>query len=86
MCITLCITVADLRSVVVSVRIPQELKEKLDKLNINVSEVVRSLLEKYIKEVELERLREKLKKLNKRLAGKVDASTIAILVREDRSR
>ena len=70
----------------VSVRIPRELKEKLDELNVNVSEIVRDFLEKYVEEVELEELRERLKKLRERLAGKVDASIIATLVREDRAR
>ena len=75
-----------LGSVVVSVRIPRELKERLDELNVNVSEVVRGFLEKYVEEVELERLRERLRRLRERLAGRVDAGAIAVLVREDRSR
>jgi len=73
-----------LTGVVISVRIPKELKERLEKLNINVSEVVRGFLEEYIEEVELEKLRERLRRLRLRLAGRVDASTIAALVREDR--
>ncbi len=73
-------------SVVVSVRIPRELKERLDELNVNVSEVVRGFLEKYVEEVELERLRGRLRRLRERLAGRVDATTIAALVREDRGR
>ena len=68
----------------ISVRIPKELKERLEELNINVSEVVRGFLEEYIEEVELEKLRERLRRLRLRLAGRVDASTIAALVREDR--
>jgi len=75
-----------LGSVVVSVRIPRELKERLDELNVNVSEVVRGFLEKYVEEVELERLRGRLRRLRERLAGRVDAATIADLVREDRGR
>lgn len=73
-------------SVVVSVRIPRELKERLDELNVNVSEVVRGFLEKYVEEVELERLRGRLRRLRERLAGRVDAAIIAALVREDRGR
>ena len=73
-------------SVVVSVRIPRELKERLDKLNINVSEVIRGLLEGYVEEAELKRLEERLMRIRKRLAGRIDASTIAALVREDRGR
>ncbi|MEM0062936.1 MAG: ribbon-helix-helix domain-containing protein [Ignisphaera sp.] len=37
---------------VISVRIPRELKERLERLNINISEVVRELLEKYVEDVE----------------------------------
>ena len=73
-------------SVVVSVRIPRELKERLEKLNVNVSEVVREFLERYVEEAELERVRLRLMRLRQRLAGRVDASTIAALVREDRVR
>jgi len=71
---------------VVSVRIPRELKERLDKLNINVSEVIRGLLEGYVEKAELKRLEERLMRIRKRLAGRIDASTIAALVREDRRR
>ena len=67
----------------VSVRIPRELKERLDKLNINVSEVIRGLLEGYVEKAELKRLEERLMRIRKRLAGRIDASTIAALVRED---
>ncbi len=70
----------------VSVRIPRELKERLDKLNINVSEVIRGLLEGYVEKAELKRLEERLMRIRKRLAGRIDASTIAALVREDRRR
>lgn len=46
-------------SVVISVRIPRELKERLERLNVNVSEVVREMLEKYVEEVEERLLAEK---------------------------
>ena len=73
-------------SVVVSVRIPKELKERLERLNVNVSMVVRELLEKYVEEAELEKVKLRLKRIRQRLAGRVDASIIATLVREDRVR
>jgi predicted DNA-binding protein len=73
-----------LTSVVISVRIPKELKERLDRLNVNVSEVVRELLEKYIEEAEEKRLAERLRRLHERLGGRVDPILIARLVREDR--
>lgn len=74
----------NLVSVVISIRIPRELKEKLEKLNVNVSKVVREFLEKYVSELELKRLREELRELRERLSGRVDPITIANLVREDR--
>jgi predicted DNA-binding protein len=73
-------------SVVISVRIPRELKEKLDRLGINVSKVIREMLEKYVENVEEEILIEKLEDLRKRLAGRIDPVTVAKLVREDRGR
>ncbi len=73
-------------SVVISVRIPRKLKERLERLNVNVSEVVREILERYVEEAEERVLVEKLRGLRGRLAGRVDPITIAKLVREDRSR
>ncbi|MCD6369682.1 MAG: hypothetical protein J7L38_07815 [Thermoproteales archaeon] len=49
-----------------SVRILRELKERLDKLNINVSEVIRGLLKKYVEKAELKRLEERLMRIRKR--------------------
>jgi predicted DNA-binding protein len=69
---------------VISVRIPRELKERLEKLNVNVSEIVREMLEKYVEETEERILTEKLRKLRKRLSGRIDPTTIAKLVREDK--
>lgn len=74
----------NLVSVVISIRIPRELKERLEELNVNVSKVVREFLEKYVSELELKRLREELRELRERLSGRVDPITIANLVREDR--
>ena len=71
-------------SVVISVRIPRELKERLERLGVNVSETVRDLLEEYIEEVEMNQLEDRLRRLRLRLAGKVDPKAIAELVREDR--
>ncbi len=75
-----------LASTTISVRISRELKERLENLNINVSEAVREFLEKYIDELELKLVMEKLRKLRGRLAGRVDPTTIAELIREDRER
>jgi predicted DNA-binding protein len=73
-----------LTSVVISIRIPRELKERLERLNVNISEVVREMLEKYVEEAEEKLLVEKLRRLRIRLAGKIDPATIARIIREDR--
>jgi len=75
-----------LASVVISVRIPRELKERLEMLNVNVSEVVRELLERYVEEAEERLLMERLARIRIHLTGKLDPATIAKLVREDRGR
>lgn len=73
-------------SVVISVRIPKELKEAIERYGINVSEVVRSFLERYVEELEAREASNKLGDLKRRLAGRLDPSLIAKLVREDRRR
>jgi len=73
-------------SVVISVRIPKELKEAIDRYGINISEVVRSLLEKYVAELEDREVLSRLSRLRKRLSGRLDPVVIARLVREDRER
>ena len=75
-----------LGSVVISVRVPRDLKEKIERYGINVSSVVRDFLEKYVEELELKELSSRLEGLKVRLAGKIDPKLIADLVREDRSR
>jgi hypothetical protein len=69
---------------VITVKVAKEIKEKLKKYNVNVSEVVRKLLDKYLMELELKDLGERLERLRKRLSNKVDPKLIAKLVREDR--
>ena len=70
----------------ISIRIPKELKEKLEELDVNVSEVVREFLKEYVEEIELRGLEEKLRRLRPHLSGKIDPATVARLVREDRVR
>ncbi len=67
-------------------RIPRELKERLEMLNVNVSEVVRELLGRYVEEAEERLLMERLARIRRRLSGKLDPATIAKLVRKDRGR
>lgn len=51
---------------------------------MNVSETVRTLLVRYISELESSDLERKLEALKERLAGRIDAQVVAKLVREDR--
>jgi len=69
---------------VITIRIAREIKEKLEKYNVNVSETVRELLGKYISELESKDLAERLELLRERLGGKIDPRLVARLVREDR--
>lgn len=68
----------------ISVRIPSELKERLEEHKVGISETVRELLEKYVDELELRDLAERLEGLKGRMGGRVDPELIARLVREDR--
>lgn len=69
---------------VITIRVAREIKEKLEKYNVNVSETVRKLLDKYLVELELKGLAERLELLKERLGSKIDPKLIAKLVREDR--
>jgi hypothetical protein len=69
---------------VITIRVAREIKEKLEKYNVNVSETVRKLLDKYLVELELRNLSERLELLRERLNGKIDPKLVAKLVREDR--
>lgn len=69
---------------VITVRVPRKIKETLKKHNVNVSETVRKLLERYLEELELEDVAGRLEALRERLGGKIQPSVIARLVREDR--
>ena len=69
---------------IITIRVAREIKEKLEKYNVNVSETVRKLLDKYLVELELRDLAERLELLRKRLGSKIDPKLVAELVREDR--
>jgi hypothetical protein len=71
---------------VITIRVAREIKEKLEKYNVNVSETVRKLLDKYLVELELKNLAERLELLRKRLNSKIDPKLVAKLVREDREK
>ncbi|MEM3550689.1 MAG: hypothetical protein QXN87_05710 [Candidatus Bathyarchaeia archaeon] len=69
---------------VITIRVAKEIKDKLEKYNVNISETVRKLLDKYLVELELKDLGERLERLNERLGNKIDPKLVAKLVREDR--
>jgi hypothetical protein len=69
---------------VITIRVAREIKEKLEKYNVNVSETVRKLLDKYLVELETKNLAERLELLKEHLSSKIDPKLIAKLVREDR--
>jgi len=69
---------------VITVRVPKEVKRKLERRRVNVSETVRTLLERYVGELELRDLASRLELLKERLGGRIDAELVARAVREDR--
>ncbi len=69
---------------VVTVRLPEDVKKKLRRYNVNISEVVRSLLDKHILELEQKELADRLESLKERLGGRLDPELMARVVREDR--
>ncbi|MEM2921803.1 MAG: hypothetical protein QXF26_05745 [Candidatus Bathyarchaeia archaeon] len=69
---------------IITIRVTREIKERLEKYNINISQTVRRLLERYLTEFELERLAERLELLRKRVDARIDPKHVAKLVREDR--
>jgi len=69
---------------VITVRVPRKIKRTLEKYNVNISEAVRNLLERYLEELEQRELSRRLETLKNRLGGKIQPKLIAKLVREDR--
>jgi post-segregation antitoxin (ccd killing protein) len=71
-------------SVVVSVRVPRQLKEKLEKYGINVSELVKKKLAEEVEKIEREEIRKLLDELKSALQGRVDPRELSKLVEEER--
>lgn len=69
---------------VITVRVPRKIKKTLEKYNVNISETVRNLLERYLEELERRDLSRRLETLKNRLGGKIQPKLVAKLVREDR--
>jgi Ca2+-binding EF-hand superfamily protein len=71
-------------SVVVSVRIPKHLKEKLERYGIDVPELIRSKLVEEVERIEKEEIRRLLDELKSSLQGKIDPHELSKLVEEGR--
>ena len=71
--------------VVVTGKVPKELKEKAKRLGINISKVIREALEEAVKRREEELF---MKSLNRcaDILSKVDMTRVARSIREDRER
>jgi len=70
-------------STTITVRIPKELKEKMDKSPTKWSKEVRTFLEARVKQVEMLKTLEEIEKRAEKRKTKVDS---AVLIREDRER
>jgi len=71
-------------SVVISVRVPKWLKEKLEKYKVNVAEVIRRSLIQEVERIELEELEKVLDYLKGSLKNKIDPYELARIIDEDR--
>ena len=70
-------------SVVIAVRIPKELKEQLEKLNINYAEEIRKFLKDRVKREILKRLIHEIRELRKK-GPQLKGNLAAEFIREDR--
>lgn len=70
-------------SAVVTVRVPEELKEDLKKYNVEPAEVARKAWEEEVKRKKLEAARAAAKKLGQYFAG-IGTKEIVRMIREDR--
>ncbi len=73
-------------SVVVSVRIPKWVKEKLEAHNVNVAELIRNKLLEEARRLEEEELARRLEEFAQKLRGKVDPYELARIVCEERKK
>ena len=69
----------------VSARIPQELKEKINRYNVKTSEIIRSALEEEVRKRELEELKAEVHRL-KPILDRITTEEVVKSIREDRDR
>ncbi len=70
-------------SVVIGIRVPRELKRKLDELGIKYSEKVRRFLEELVWKENMRRILENIYRIRRRI-GRVKGNLSAQFIREDR--
>ena len=70
-------------SVVISIRVPKELKKKLDELGIKYDEKIRQFLEELVLKETMRRILENIYQIRKRI-GRVKGNLSAKFIREDR--
>jgi post-segregation antitoxin (ccd killing protein) len=71
------------KSVVISVRIPEELKEELEKYNIDEAEVIRRALVNEVKKAKAKELEKEAKEI-KEILSKIPIEDVIKEIREDR--
>jgi post-segregation antitoxin (ccd killing protein) len=71
------------KSVVISVRIPEELKEELEKYNIDEAEVIRRALVNEVKKAKAKELEKEAKEI-KEVLRKIPIEDVIKEIREDR--
>lgn len=69
--------------ITISARIKKDLKKKIAKYGINISQLMRNAIEAEIERIEESELRKSLRKTGQ-IFAKIDMETITNLIREDR--
>ena len=73
-------------SVVISAKVPRELKERARRAGIPISELVRRTLEVEVAKVEQEKLRNELDDVSRKLKGMVSTEDVVKAVRNSRDK
>jgi antitoxin CcdA len=73
-------------SVVISAKVPRQLKERARRAGIPISELVRRTLEVEVAKVEQEKLRNELDDVSRKLKGKISTEDVVKAVRSSRDK
>lgn len=71
-------------SIVVSAKIPEELKKKADKYGVKIGKLVRNVLEEKIRTIEDQMLSSKLDEVSSKIGSKIRKEDVAKVVRSSR--